>query len=160
MTKFKSSYQTIFIGMTININGTIIYDFTIMLGGIIWRDMTVSGGDFWYSCAWNPVIAVILDIKPFLTSLSSSWDIIFSGNCINSYFHSHEWNLNLGGNAIIIGLGSVEFCYICLGDISIHVLSIVDYIRVSNFPPLAVNPIIGLQPVLHPSYKSRFSWAP
>ena len=34
------------IGVTIDINGTIISDFTTMLGGIIWRDMTVSSSDF------------------------------------------------------------------------------------------------------------------
>ena len=104
-----------------------------MLGGIIWRYITVSGSDFWYSYAWNPVIVVILYSKPFWTFLSSNWYIILSGNCINSYFHSHVWHLKLGGNAVIIGLGSVELCYICLCGISIHVWSIAISVHVPNF---------------------------
>ena len=68
------------IEITFDLSGAIISDFAIMIGGIIWRDMTVSGSDFWYSYAWNPFIIFILDRKPFWTSLSSNWDIILSGN--------------------------------------------------------------------------------
>ena len=108
------------ISVTIDINDTIISDFTIMLGEIIWRDMTVSGSEFWYSRTWNPSIVAILDIKPFWTSLFGNWDIVVSDNCINSSFTSNTWYLNLGGNYIFIGMESVKFCDIWLCDLSIH----------------------------------------
>ena len=35
------------ISMTIDLNGKIISDFNIMIDDIIWREMTVSGSDFY-----------------------------------------------------------------------------------------------------------------
>ena len=93
---------------------------------------------FWYAHTWNTDIVVILDRKCFWTYWSTNWDIIVSGNSINSYFPSHPWNLNLDGNNIITGLGSVEFCNSYLCDIHIHVWSIVSSISVSTFPPLLI----------------------
>ena len=93
--------------MTIDLNGTIISFFAIMLGGIIWKDMMVSGSDFWYSHTLNPAIVVILDRKPFWNHQSINWDVVVSGHCINSYLPSHTWHLNLGSNAIFISLKSV-----------------------------------------------------
>ena len=91
------------IGMNIDPNGTIIPDFII-----IWRDTIVSGGYCWCFHTWNPAIVVILDRKLFWNYKSSNWDIIFIGNNINSSLPSHTWYLNLGGDTITIGLGSVE----------------------------------------------------
>ena len=87
-------------GVTSNINGTIISYFPIMLGGILWKDMTVSGSDIWYSYTWSPVIVLILDKKPFWTYQSINWDIIVNGKFVVSSLPSHIWHLNLGVNAI------------------------------------------------------------
>ena len=61
---------------TIDINVTIISEFTIVHGGIIWNDTVVSGSDFWYSHTLNPAIFVIMDRKPSWDFISSNRDII------------------------------------------------------------------------------------
>ena len=109
-----------------------------MLGGIIWRDMTFSGSDFLYSCTWNPSIVIILDRKPFWTSRSVNWGISVSVSCIKSSLPYHKWHLKLGGNAIIIRMGSVECWDIFLFDLSIHVWSIASSVTVSTFSTLAI----------------------
>ena len=126
------------ISVTINLNGTIISDFTIMISGIIWRDMTVSGSDFWYSHTWNPAIVVILDMKRFWTSWPSNWDIISSRNFIYPSLPSHRRYLKLGRNAIIISLGSVEYWGNCLCDYGIRGLIIESSITVSIFNPFSI----------------------
>ena len=110
-----------FIVATIDFSGTIISNFTMMLGGIIRKNMTVSGSDFWYSPTWNTYIVVILDGKPFWNYQSSTWYIIVSGNWMNYSLTSHIWHLNLSRNDIFIGMESVEWCNICLWNLGIHV---------------------------------------
>ena len=130
--------KTMCIRMTIDINGNIISDSTIMLGGIIWRDMRVSSSDFWYIHTWNTAIIAILDRKLFWTYQSSNLDIIVSVNWINSYFTSHVWHLNLDVHSIIIGLGIMEFCDSCICDLGTLVWSITSSGPVSSFLPLAI----------------------
>ena len=43
----------------------------------------------------------------------------------------------LGGNYIIMGLGSLEFCNRCLCDIVINACSITSYVPISAFTPLS-----------------------
>ena len=126
------------IGMTIDINDTIISNFAIMLGGIIWRYMPVSSGDYLYSHTLNPAIVIILNRKPFWTSLSSNWDIIVIGNYINSSLPSRTLHLTLVGNYITIGVVIVEYFDICLCAISINIWSIVSSIPVSDFPTISI----------------------
>ena len=126
------------IEVTIYLKGNNISYFSIIFGGIMWRDMTVSGSTFWCSRTWNSAILVITDRKMIWTYGSSNWDIIVSGNCINYYFPSNMWYLNMVGNYIIIRLGSVECCNCYLCDLDIYVSIIARSIHVSTFPPLVI----------------------
>ena len=126
------------IGMTIDPNGTILSDFIIMLGGIIWRDMTVSGSDFLYCHTLNPAIVAILDRKLFWTYQSSNWDIFVSGRWINSCFSFHAWHFNLGGNYIFIWMGSVKCCDSCMCFLIINAWSIASLISVSTFTCIVI----------------------
>ena len=109
-----------------------------MLGGIFKRDVTYSGSDFWYSHTWNPTIVIIMDRNQVWNYLSSNWDIIVSGNWINSYLPYHACNLNLGSNSIFIELVSAEWCDICLCTLSSHDLSIKSSVNVSAFNTPAI----------------------
>ena len=126
------------IGVTAGINGTIIANFNIMFGGIIWRYMMTSESDFWYYHTKNTDIAAILDREPFWTYLSSNLGITVSNNDFNSYLHSHTCHLNLDRNDIIIGMEIMECCHDFLCDLSIDVQSIAGSVTVFTFPPLAI----------------------
>ena len=109
-----------------------------MLGIIIWIDIKVYGSELWYPNNWNTTTVVILHRKQFWNNQPSNWNTVLSGNCINSSLPSHTWHLNLGRNAILIGLGSVEYCDSCLCDIGIRAWIIVCSITASNFNPLEI----------------------
>ena len=126
------------IGVNINLNVTIIANFTITVGGFIWRYITTYGNDFWYSNTQNPDIAVPYGIKPFWIYLSSNWGITVICNCINYYLHPLTWDFYPDNNTIIIGLGSLSCCDSWPCDIVIHVWSVEIYILISAFPSLAI----------------------